>query len=36
MEVSAEFAMSIVVGFATLCQTTIGVVGNQPSCLAEA
>ena len=34
MEVSAEFAMSIVVGFATLCQTTIGVVGNQPSCLA--
>ena len=26
--------VSIVVGFATLCQTTIGVVGNQPSCLA--
>lgn len=34
MEVSPEFAQSIVVGFASLCGTTIGVVANQPRCLA--
>ena len=34
LEVSSEFAKAIVVGFAAFCGITVGVIGNQPSCLA--
>lgn len=32
LEVSAEFAQSMVVGFGKLCDLTVGIVANQPLC----